>query len=52
MRKACFEKKNYTYCVDARFPQDTLIDMSRKLGEGSFAVVYAGKKVVAAKDFY
>lgn len=42
--RTCFEKQKITYCVDAHFPQDVRIDMSSKIGEGSYAVVYAGKK--------
>lgn len=42
--RTCIEKRNYRYCVDTRFPQDVQIDISDKVGEGAYAVVYAGKK--------
>lgn len=42
--RTCIEKRNYRYCVDARFPQNVRIDMSSKIGEGAYAVVYSGKK--------
>ncbi len=40
----CFTKHNYRYCVDPRFPQDIKIDITDKVGEGTYGVVFGGKK--------
>jgi hypothetical protein len=42
MKKHCFKKYNYKYCVDSRFPDGVLID-AKPIGEGVYGVAYSGK---------